>query len=361
MFEKEIKNLQQIVRDNTIGNAQSIALKHILESNIPANVKNFFKAEIEWQLYTERKKENRSSKFDYTQEDVSILQEQMDFLLVYHYTFSQKEFFTSLDRCAHFLFNFLCRPQWTLENFLFEEKETLPFNELTLKFRFCGDYGYYWSILEQYLISKNKTELNKDEAVHLLRKIDGELIKSHSAVELGKMTEPFFGFIDYIQQNSGGSPERGIPVKALVYFFEDKRVTSVSHHLLKLRDQGRTAIQYDELIQILKDSFVKKGFSVEEEVAKLTRPQEANNEVLQLHLPDNERLTIIKTIFRNEESHFTSTVEKILSSPSWDDAALALDHFFTMNDVEPFSREAIMLTNALQSYFTNRQSKDETF
>ncbi|MDD8018925.1 MAG: hypothetical protein PHP42_11170 [Bacteroidota bacterium] len=358
MFEKEIESFQKIVQDNTIGNTPSIALKHILESNIPSNAKSFFKAEIESLLFQERKHEVRSLKFAYHQEDIVLLQDQMDTLLVYHYTYSEKEFFDALDRCIHFLFNFLCRPLWTLENFLYEENNTLPIYDLNLKFRFCADYNYYWSILEQYLLSKKKTELTKDEAMHLLHKIDAELIKNHSAVEVAKMTEPFFDFVGYIQQHTERNSQQGIPVKALVYFFEDKRLNSVAQHLLKIREKGKYFLQYAELIDILKDTFVKKGFSVEEEVAKLTQTQYSKSNGILLSFLESEKRAIVKLVFKNDEAHYNSVVESITSSISWDDAALSLDHFFTMNDVDPFSREAILFTNALQSYFSNQQSKD---
>jgi hypothetical protein len=359
MFEKEISNFQTIIQEKTIGNAPSIALKHILESNVPQNVKSFFKAEVETLLFSEREKETRSSKFEYEQEDIKLLQDQVDLLLIFHFKFSTDEFFQSLDRCVHFLFNYLCRPQWTLENFLFEEKSSLSVRELELKFKFCQDYGYYWTILKEYLASKSKTEVSKEETVHLLRKIDGELIKSHTAVELGKMTEPFFRFITFIHVNSGNNSQHGIPIKALIYFFDDKRVRTVSQHITKLKDQGTTILQYDELIDILKDSFVKKGFSVEEELAKLTSEIPAANGSPKLPMTEKEKQNIIKSLFDDQEIRFTEIIENIISSTSWDDAALTLDHYFTMNDIDAFSQDAIILTNALQSYFINQQSKDD--
>lgn len=353
MFETETDALQKIIKDNTIGNAPSIALKSILESNIPANVKSFFKAEVEWLLYQERKGESQPSKFDYSQEDVKLLREQTDFLLIYHYNFGQKEFASTMDRCSHFLFNFLCRPVWTLENFLFDERSTLSIRELELKFHFCNDYGYYWTIIKKYLSEKKKKDLSKEETVILLQKIDREIIRDNSAEELAKMTEPFFKFVYNIQNNSDAASESGIPTKALTYFFDDKGLKSVSEHLLKIREQGKNVVHYDELVSILKNTFVKKGSYVERESLHIPRPESAISSS-DLLIPERDKLNIINSMFKNEESRYQDTVRKILSQSSWDDAALAIDHFFTMNDIEPYSREAIMFTNALQSYFSNR-------
>lgn len=353
MFELETETLQRIIRENTIGSAQSIDLKSILESNIPSNVKSFFKAEVEWLLYQERKDDSKASRFDYHQEDVKLLREQTDLLLIYHFMFDQKEFSSTNDRCSHFLFNFLCRPVWTLENFLFDEKQTLTARELKLKFQFCNDYGYYWMIMEKYLTARNKKELSKEEATILLQKIDREIIRDNTAEELGKMTTPFFNFVYYIQNNAGSPTEQGIPTKALTYFFEDKGLKSVAEHLLSIREQGKNTLQHDELVSLLKNTFVKKGSYVERESLHIQRPEPMIHPS-DLLIPERDKGNIIDALFKKEISHYQKTVQNILSQPSWDDAALTLDHFFTMNDIEPYSREAIIFTNALQSYFSNK-------
>jgi hypothetical protein len=354
MFEQELENIQKLTVNNTIGSMPSIALKTILESNIPANVKSFFRGEVEWLLYKEKLSEHRSSKFNYLQEDVVLLQEQMDIMLVYHYSFTREEFLKVLDTCAHFLFNYLCRPQWTLESYLFEEKNVLSLKELGLKFKFCGDYPYYWTILEKFLIGKNKTEIERDEAVRLLRRIDAEIVNTHSAGDLAKMTLPFFEFIGFVHQNALSGGRGDLPTKALLYFFEDKKLTTVSQHLQKLRDQGKQSLMYDELVEALKDSFSQKSFSVTDELAQVRQPQKKN--FTELAIPEKDKLSIIKSLFGDNESKYIDMMEKIMSSATWDDAGLSLDHYFTMNDVDPFSRDAIILTNALQSFFTNRES-----
>ncbi|MEW5798005.1 MAG: hypothetical protein AB1728_03255 [Bacteroidota bacterium] len=353
MFELETETLQRIIRENTIGNAHSIPLKSILESNIPVNVKSFFKAEVEWLLYQERKDELHSSRFDYSQEDVKLLREQTDLLLIYHFNFGQKDFEEINDRCTHFLFNYLCRPIWTLENFLFEEKSVITSRELKLKFGYCYDYGYYWRIIERFLIERGKEQLSKEETVILLQKIDREIIRDNTAEELAGMTGPFFNFVYYIQNNTDRPIETGIPTKALTYFFDDKGLKSVSEHLHTMREQGKNTLQQNELTSILKNTFVKKGSYVERESLHIPRPEPAVS-ASELLIPERDRQNIIDALFKKEQLRFQETVQQILLQPSWDEAALTLDHFFTMNDIEPYSREAIIFTNALQSYFSNK-------
>ncbi|NUN69759.1 MAG: hypothetical protein HUU02_08630 [Bacteroidetes bacterium] len=354
MFEYELENIQKITVNHTIGQQPSIALKTILESNIPTNIKSFFRGEVESLLFREKQAGRTASKFNYQQEDVQLLQEQMDILLVYHYTFPREEFLKTLDVCIHFIFNYLCRPQWTLESFLFEEKQQLTVKELGLKFRFCGDYPYYWTILEKYLIGKNRTEIEKEELVRLLRKIDVEIVNTHSADDLAKMTDPFFAFVGFIHQHALNGGRGDIPTKALIYYFEDKKLSFVTQHLQRLRDQGVQSMLPEDLADALRDSFARRNSSMAEELSP-TRPAERNHVTLPA-IPERDRLAIIASLFGNDESRYNSTMQKVLSAVSWEDAGLTLDHYFTMNDVDPFSRDAIILTNALQSFFTNRES-----
>jgi hypothetical protein len=356
MFEQELETLHSIVRNNTIGNAQSIPLKSILESNIPNSIKSFFKSEIEWLLFQERRLETRSRRFNYTHDDIRILQEQTDLLLVYHYVFSQEEFQQVCDKAVHFLFNYLCRPVWTLENFLFQEKNSLTTEELRIKFNYCTDYNYYRTLTERYLQSKNKTDVTKDETVDLLKKIDREIIRDNSAVEVGRMTEPFFDFINSIQTKIRGTSPRGIPPKALSYFFNDKQLPAISEHMLKLRDRGMTAIQYDDLVAEIKDAFLKKGSYLEKESVPAPHHDPNTLRADVLMIPERDRNSIVAGLFGNDESAYTAMVEEIIRYQTWDEASLALDHYFTMHDIEPFSREAILFINALQSCFTGKQA-----
>jgi hypothetical protein len=356
MFEQELETLHHIVRSNTIGNGSSISMKSILESNIPNSVKSFFKSEIEWLLYQERKSETRSRRFNYDQEDIRMLQEQTDFLLVYHYVFTQKEFLHVCDKAVHFLFNYLCRPVWTLENFLFDEKNSLTLEELKIKFNYCSDYGYYRTITERYLQSRNKTEISREDALELLRKIDREIIRENSAVEVGRMTEPFFAFIHSIQEKTGGNAQRGIPPKALSYFFEDKQLPSVADHILKLRDRGVASMQYDELVAELKDVFLKKGSYLEKESVTIPSRDAHISRPETLVIPERDRISIVAELFRNDESAYSALLNEIMQYQTWEEASLALDHYFTMNDIEPFSRDAILFINALQFTFTEKRS-----
>jgi hypothetical protein len=65
---------------------------------------------------------------------------------------------------------------------------------------------------------------------------------------------------------------------------------------------------------------------------------------------DDER-AIVQAVFCGDANFYRQTIEQVLSSGSWEEAALIIDEYFTGNAVEPFSTEAVTFTNILQSAF----------
>jgi len=90
-------------------------------------VKTFFRADVEWLRTQEKAKEVRSPKFSYALPELRLLDEQIDLLLINNYTFGRKEFDVTADKCIHFLLNYLCRPEWTLNSFFFDTVQLLRY------------------------------------------------------------------------------------------------------------------------------------------------------------------------------------------------------------------------------------------
>jgi hypothetical protein len=90
---------------------------------------------------------------------------------------------------------------------------------------------------------------------------------------------------------------------------------------------------------------------VKEAETTLPKPSEPPKPTPPLFSLEEER-TIIKHVFHQNEEQFRSAVKEVLAAATWEDAALSIDHFFLMNDVEAFSKEAILFTNRVQSRFS---------
>jgi len=377
MFEKETEQLIATVRQATIGEAKALGLREIFESNIPSNIKIFFRAEVEWMLDAEQQPQPRSSKFNYTLPEIAMLRDQTNALLIHNYIFSKADFESTLDKCVHFMLNYLCRPQWTLNSFLFEESARTSMKQILLKLRYCRDYAYLPDILRRYIRQRGVEEITLEEGRNLIARIDAEVVKNHSSIELAKMTQPLYDFVAYARSHTMSATAKTVPARALMYFFEDKKMAAMCERLVREREvNGVKEISYGQLVNLLEK--VQTGDEhahvfdenaeplpahddvslelpalpvvLKEVETALSKPPEPPKPTPPLFSLEEER-TIIKHVFRQNEEQFQAAVKEVLAASNWEEAALSIDHYFLMNDVEAFRKEAILFTNKVQNRF----------
>jgi len=379
MFEKETEQLITTVRQATIGDAKALGLREIFESTIPSNIKVFFRAEVEWMLDAEQRPEPQPSKFNYNLPEIAMLREQTNALLIHNFIFSKADFEATLDKCVHFMLNYLCRPQWTLNSFLFEESARASTKQIQLKLRYCRDYAYLPDILRRYMQQRGVGEITLEEGRNLVTRIDAEVVKNHSSIELAKMIQPLYDFVAYARSHNMSATAKTVPTRALMYFFEDKKMSAMYERLVREREVSNVKeISYGQLVNLLER--VQTGdehahifdenaeplpahdditlelpalpVALKEVETAAAKPLEPPKPVPPLFSLDEER-TIIKYVFRQNEEQFQAAVREALGASNWEEAALSIDHYFLMNDVEAFTKEAILFTNKVQSRFTN--------
>lgn len=380
MFEQEIEQLIARISRETIADGKSVSLRRIFESKIPVSVRTFFRAEVEWMLANERRTERRAQRFSFDQPEIKLLQEQIDALLINNFVFTKTDFDATLDKSIHFLFNYLCRPQWTLMSFFFETStHAISAKAMHRKLRFCRDYRYFSDIIQRYIAHHGLNELTFDAMKSLLPRIDQEVMKNHTADQIAEMTSPIFEFVQFARHGNSRAEHTAVPTRALVYFFDDKGMNVIAGALKRRKDVDRELLTTkSELLTILssvhkieaaptpfkptprfletpKEFQSKSGmvFGGDDEIetygADLV-PVGQPAAISPLFTHDDEQ-AIVQTVFRGEANVYRQTIERVLSSGSWEEAALIIDEYFTGNDVEPFSTEAVTFTNILQSAF----------
>ena len=418
IFESEIELIMNAVRSRTIGEAESIQLKNILNARLHPALKAYFKARVQQMLRQERQTEVRSKKFPYALPEIVRLQEQIDLLLVHNYVFGQHDFALMLDHAVHFEFNFLCRPQWTLLNFIFENQRRRPTSDIRQKLRYCVDYSYYSEIIKRFIDDRGLAELTYEEFSELLEKIDQEIVSRHTSVELALMTRPILWFIQSAElTDKHSSSESTIPINAAIVFFEDKKLNPIKDRLELERDKnGVENVSLRQLANIIEkirsgneDAEVMfpedrpekpelaemkapvlqasidspttpkspiKVFSdfendepiialpppmTEERPAPIDEPMEPGI-LVNLHslFSPSEEKTFIKKIFRKDELLFRESLDQVNRMSEWKDASQYLQQIFMTNDVDPFSEEAILFTDKIQRRFLpGEQEKPE--
>lgn len=392
IFEAEIITIMNTVRARTIGEADAIRLKEVLAAEIHPAIKAYFKAEVEKLLQQERMKEARSKKFSYGLPEVSGLQHQIDLLLVHQYEFGREEFESLLDEAVHFEFNFLCRPQWTLQEFMFENRRTVGVSEATRKFRYCVEYTYFSEIFTRYVIDRGLAEMNYEEFKALIAKIDREIVNRHSTRELVRLLRPMLEFIE-VGMPETIATESGpvLPINAALVFFEDKGVDDVRKELETERDsEGRQVISLSDLEIVIArarkeevpvpiqhkpktkekkshirpapphapPSAVQDPVAVEEPVVvqKSVEHEPELEEVYSLFAVKDQKL-FVKKLFKKDEVEFRNALDRLNPIRTWKEASFVVDQIFTEQDVDPFSKEAILMTEKLFSRYESAQEK----
>ena len=418
IFESEIESIINAVRAKTIGEGDGILLKKILTTDIHPAIKAYFKAEVEKNLNQERGLEYRSKKFPYSLPEVVSLQHQIDLLLVQNYYFNHQEFESLLDESIHFQFNYLCRPQWTLMNFIFGDQRRVVSAAIEKRLQYCVDYIYFPEIIRQYMIDRGLAEVTYEEFKSLLERIDREVVAKHSSLELAHMTRALFDFVESGKMiPSEEFKQQTLPINAAIVFFDDKQLADIRVRLEFERDRNMIRhITVDRLADIIE--IVRTGNEVailqpisvpaadtteahqiekqmEEQITEVVidsknrdnitslqvgedtalpskpvlisgendeqylaaMPSVKQKEILDL-FPDEECIVFIGKLFTNDEPAFRNVLSEISLMNAWDQVAHYLDALYLANDVDPFSSEAVSFTDRLFAYFHSLDTRE---
>ncbi len=417
IFEAEIDAIIHSVRIKTIGEEDEITLKKTLNAKIHPAIKAYFKAEVEKMLELERGLEYRSKKFPYSLPEVKSLERQIDLLLIQNYHFNKQEFETLLDESVHFQFNYLCRPQWTLMNFIIGEQRRISTSVIEKRLKYTVDYAYFSELIKRYIIEHGLAEITYEEFKSIIEKIDCEVIAQHSNIELANMTRALFDFVESGKMTPQTEFEQQtLPINAAIVFFEDKKLDDIRLRLEFERDRNRvlqlTAERLAEIIEIVKTErevlesestskqpiimeenkpinkdelifetaevdvktnmisksaeenlVVKEVFNQDEKAPKLVfgeddekyfiSAQGISQKEIQGLFSNSERKILVKKIFYDEEPALDAIITEISLQQNWKQAAVILDTLFVTNKVDPFSEVAVLFTDKLFTLFKN--------
>jgi hypothetical protein len=401
IFESDIASIINTVRAKTIGEEDGFLLKKVLTADIHPAIKAYFKAEVEKVLSQERGLEHRSKKLPYALPEVVSLQQRIDMLLVQNYHFGRQEYESLLDESVHFQFNYLCRPQWTLLNFIVGEQRRVTSEVIEKKLRYCVDYKYFPEIIGRYIVDHGLAEVTYEEFKELLEKIDREVVAQHSSLELAHMTRALFEFVESGKMEPSVEFEKQtLPINAAVVFFDDKHCADICARLEYERDRKAladiTAGRLADIIEIVRtgdeqatavpehppetvsagargESAEGKGESAttvgrEPDGFPMAVPSPVSGEsdhpatalffseqqgTLLGLFHDDERITLTEKILAGNEEAFFTLMSEIGGLQTWEEIAHYLDALFLAYDVDPFSPEAVMLTDRLFTHFNS--------
>jgi hypothetical protein len=377
MLEREIERLLTIGRQQTIGKGEAISVKEILAAEIPYPLKVFFRADVDRMLSDELRRWHESSRFTHHHREVESLQRQMNSTLVLNFSFLREEFLQKMEDGVHLLVNYLLRPQWTLTNFLFNTKASIAVSDLKTMLAYFGAYEYLKAVLFRYVDEKKLETLTMNEFQHLAWRIDAEYLKRKGGIEIARLTTPVYDFIHFTPVSTSASTiDRTLPTKALMKFFEDKRLRIICESLEK---SGQGELSMEQLQALLDETYRSNtdAFTPEEAFLPRQTPLEGGRspepvaelqpqapalppvdliELQQLISNDDQR-RFIKKIFRKDESYYAASLNALNALSSWKEASVYIDKILIANDVDPYSNEAVRFSEVVHERFFPRMPR----
>lgn len=241
MFERNIEETIAFLHKETIEGADSITSRQIFASSMPLALKRMFEVDIDIWVREESERLLQSPHFRYDESEVQVLFEQITEKARDYGLFTAAEYHAALDKNVKLLFNYVCRPQWTLVKYLFAEREHAATDDILSALKTFWHYEYYQIILREYFEKKKLSVINVKKFTELIEHIDLEVVRNYDSRKTAHLSEPLFELFNITVV----SEEALAPIEALSIFYDDKNLGSIverldhqkqSHELMTLHD-----------------------------------------------------------------------------------------------------------------------------
>jgi hypothetical protein len=412
MSENHTANIFQILIDRTIGQGNSITLREALAANMPRGVKGFLQAEAAGWLERDLRAMPRFARLNINTPGADHLMKTLLRSMAGGYVFSREEYLAALNEAVLFVENYLCRPQWTLDNFVFHNAPRLSRDAILGRLEFLADYAYFPRVLERVLRTGKRSELTVEDFRALVARIDDQVVSQHSPRELAILTRPIFGF--FLLHEAGD--DQPIPLKPVLIFFDDKKMKILTEYLESIcRLRGASTITLNDLIRLLEDLYIGKepegpppeapaslrpsegdrGHSMAEGGTESDRtaelpaaeegatPQEQtggetgertvstpSSEEIDIEtvreLPDltglispDQRARFIRRVFGKDQAYFYGVVATLNTMRTWKEAASYLKQVYEINRLDPFAPDVVEFTDTVQKRFAAEEETSE--
>ncbi|NWF91075.1 MAG: hypothetical protein HXY50_16640 [Ignavibacteriaceae bacterium] len=442
MFEKEIKFICDFCF-NKINKAGSfLTFEKLKGIEIHPAILSYISAELDSQIYKDRKILLQKSSFDYSGAEISKYFKMIASEIKRSKRIGESEINDMITSAVKFNINFITKPNETLVNFIFPDIDTKSPDDIIMYLDYTYYYGYLRQILISYFEQKQLLTVDKKDFEFLLSKIDTELLATKTNEIINSAISAFSDFF-----NIGAVLRSQIPPQALEAYLKEKHLDD---HLSRLQNAKNLSLKTKHDVEEIKkiiyssvdlterkseiknydvpafpteselqksevevsdnlnsniesdksekittaENLTVESKSVEIEDLELSNPEvkepvdlsneitieekvetfpintdeleeinndEENNSITSNVKNDKEILSfltekeiqrIISSVFNDDQDDFATTIEEVSECISYEKATEVLKNLYTTNNVNPYSRDAILLTNAVAKYFT---------
>ncbi len=329
MFEKEIKFIGDFCYNQVKSLGSNFTLEKIAAAGVHPAVVQYIAAELDYMIYSDRRKLLQQSYFDYAGKEISDHFQKISGEIKKHKKISIDDSKKLIFQAVSFNINYLVRPRWSLIKLIFNDQPVISVEEMKMLLNYLYYYEYFKKVLNGYISKRNLVQISSTEFDILINKIDNELINSsqHQVI-----SNSFTSMGDFF--NVGGVDKNRIPLNAVEIFCKEKNLTDL---VLKLRKAIPNEVKrrYDkvEIERILFTPEVIQKYDKENEIETETKTEQMI-EALDAEESDEESGETI------EKELETTDAEKFLS-PEEEEALLSLYSEETPEKIDSIEEEIV--------------------
>jgi hypothetical protein len=315
MFEKEIKFIGDFCFNKIRNLGNVFTLDKIIASGIHPAIIQYISAELDYMIYSDRRKLLQQSYFDYTGKEISDHFKKISNEIKKSKKISLEDAKKLIFQAVSFNINYLVRPKWSLTKLIFNDQPVISVEEMKMMLNYLYYYDYFKYVLTGYIAKRNLVQISSTEFDLILNKIDRELLNSNK----GQLIENSFTSIgDFF--NIGGGDKNKISLSAVEIFFKEKNLVEL---LVKLQKAIPNEIkkQYDkqEIERILFSPEQEPETEPDKEVEPEIEPEELETEVSAIESEQE-----IEELEDNSEGGFEKPTSGSFLTPEEEQALLSL-------------------------------------
>lgn len=227
MFEKEIKFIGDFCFNQVKSLGSNFTLDKITNAGVHPAVVQYISAELDFMIYSDRRKLLQQSYFDYAGKEIFEHFQKISDEIKKHKKISLDDSKKLIFQAVSFNINYLVRPRWSLMKLIFNDQPVISVEEMKMLLNYLYYYEYFKKVLKGYISKRNLVQISSTEFDILLNKIDNELLNSdqHQVI-----SNSFTSMGDFF--NVGGADKNRLPITAVEIFCKEKNLVDL---LLKLK------------------------------------------------------------------------------------------------------------------------------
>ena len=308
MFEKEIKFIGDFSFNRVRSLGNNFTLDKIVATGIHPAIVQYISAELEFMIYSDRRKLLSQSYFDYTGKEISNHFQKISGEIKKHKKISIDDAKKLIFQAVSFNINYLVRPRWSLTKLIFNDQPVISVEEMKMMFNYLYYYEYFKKVLIGYITKRDLVQISSTEFEIILDKIDNELLNS-SQQQI--VSNSFASMGDFF--NIGGVDKNLLPLSAVEIFCKEKNLLDLIVKLRKVIPNDvkrrydkveieRILFSTQTLMKDVKSSGLETEIKTEEMIEKIDAAENQTSKVEEIAEPSDElQKTDIETFLTSEE------------------------------------------------------------